>query len=190
MGWVESPAYFCAVTECARDLTQHFIDNKTDLPYHPVEELMTIPDVPPRSRADSPTKLLQVYVDNFCHAAIQSKDGKHLATVRRAAIHGIHAVFPEPDITNHKNSKEPISRGKLERGDKNFDTTKTLIGFVSIESTHGMPPEGQGREIYQGSTCHATTSGNFLEIIPNNSGQSSTRGSHPAGNPVVLQPTE
>ena len=28
MGWGESLAYFCAVTECAGDLTQHLIDNK------------------------------------------------------------------------------------------------------------------------------------------------------------------
>jgi hypothetical protein len=27
MGWVESPSLFCAVTELARDLAQHFVDN-------------------------------------------------------------------------------------------------------------------------------------------------------------------
>jgi hypothetical protein len=26
MGWVESPALFCAVTESAWDLAQHFVD--------------------------------------------------------------------------------------------------------------------------------------------------------------------
>ena len=91
---------------------------------------MTIPNVPPRARADSHTKLLQVYVNNFCNTATQSTDGQHLAQVRQAAIHVLHAVFPETAITNHKNGKEPISRGKLEKGDGNFNTTKTLIGFV------------------------------------------------------------
>ena len=43
MGWVESPAYFCSVTECARDLNQYLVDQETLLPHHPVEELMTYP---------------------------------------------------------------------------------------------------------------------------------------------------
>jgi hypothetical protein len=60
MGWVESPSYFCAVTECARDLTQHLIDNKTILPHHPIEDQMTIPDVPHRARTEFPSKVLQV----------------------------------------------------------------------------------------------------------------------------------
>jgi hypothetical protein len=99
--------------------------------------------VPPRAQADSPTKLLQVYVDDFCNATTQSTDGQHLAQVRQAAIHGIHAVFPETAITNHKNGKEPISRGKLEKGDGNFDTTKTLIGFVfnGIKRTVCLPKD-------------------------------------------------
>jgi hypothetical protein len=32
MGWVESPSNFCTVTESARDLTQHFVDNGVPLP--------------------------------------------------------------------------------------------------------------------------------------------------------------
>jgi hypothetical protein len=81
MGWVESPSYFCTVTECARNLTQHLINSKTDLPHHPIEDLMTIPNVPPRARSNSSTKLLQVYLDNFCNAATESTDGQHLAQV-------------------------------------------------------------------------------------------------------------
>ena len=130
MGWVESPSYFCAVTECAPDLTQHLIDNETILPHHPIEDQMTIPDVPHRARTESPSKILQVYVDDICNAATQSTDGLHLAKVRRAGIHAIHAYFPEPAITNHLNGMAPISKGKLDKGDGNFDTTKTLIGFV------------------------------------------------------------
>ncbi len=32
MGWVEILGFFCAVTESARDLTQHFVDNDVTLP--------------------------------------------------------------------------------------------------------------------------------------------------------------
>jgi hypothetical protein len=130
MGWAESPAYFCLVTECARDLTQYLVDQETQLPHHPVEDLISIPGVPPRAQEDTPSKLLQVYVDDFCNAATQSADEKHLAIIRQASIHGVHAFFPETTITNHTNGKEPISKSKLAKGDGNFNTTKTLIGFI------------------------------------------------------------
>ena len=65
MGWVESPGFFCAVTESARDLTQHFVDNDVPLPEDPVEILMKITEVPLRGgHTDSLTKLLQVYVND------------------------------------------------------------------------------------------------------------------------------
>lgn len=141
MGWVESPSYFCTVTECARDITQYLVDNNTSLPPHPIEEQMHIPDVPPRARSSSPTSSLQVYVDDFCTAATQSTDGKYLAQIRRASVQGIHAVFPETTITNHANGKEPISRTKLEKGDGNFETTKIMIGFEfdGIKRTVRLP---------------------------------------------------
>ena len=37
MGWNESPPYFCAVTETARDLTEYHLQNKTALPADPLE---------------------------------------------------------------------------------------------------------------------------------------------------------
>jgi hypothetical protein len=69
MDCVKSPSLFCTVTESARDLTQHFVDAKVDLPRDALEDSMQIQDVPLRARTDTPTKLLQVYVDDFCHAA-------------------------------------------------------------------------------------------------------------------------
>ena len=154
MGWVESPSHFCTVTECARDLTQHLIDNDTSLPHHPIEELMKIPNVPPRERADILPKILQVYVNNFCNAATQSTDGQHLSKIRRAAIHGIHAYFPEPTITKHLNGKDPTSKGKLDKGEGNFETTKTMIGFVfdGIKRMVCLPKEKSKRYIKEAHT--------------------------------------
>ncbi len=73
---------------------------------------------------------LQVFVDDFCYAATQSEDGEHIPTIRRAAIHGIHAVFPPTLVTHHKDGKEPILANKLAQGDGNFDTKKEMIGFL------------------------------------------------------------
>ena len=141
MGWVESPALFCTVTESARDLTQHLIDANVTLPWDAAEDSMQIADIPLRARTDTPTKLLQVYVDDFCHAATQSTDGLHIPTIRRAAIHGIHAFFPPPALTQHVNGKEPISQKKLAQGDGNFDTTKEMIGFIfdGVKRTVRLP---------------------------------------------------
>ena len=143
MGWVESPSLFCTVTESARDLAQHFVDNKVELPYDPVEESMKIQAVPPRGRTDGPTKLMQVYVDDFCNAATQSKDETHIPTIRRASIHGIYALFPPPAVTKHEGGKDSISAKKLAQGDGNFDSTKDLIGFRfdGIKRTVRLPPE-------------------------------------------------
>ena len=143
MGWVESPTLFCTVTESARDVTQLLVDNQTPLPHHALEDKIKIQAVPPRARTGTPTTLLQVYVDDFCHATTESKDGTHVPRVRRAAIHAIHSVFPEPAVTGHTDGKEPISDRKIEKGDGDFVTTKEMIGFLfdGIKRTVRLPPE-------------------------------------------------
>ena len=143
MGWVESPPLFCTVTESARDVTQLLVDNHTPLPYHPLEDRIKIQAVPQRARTTSPTALLQVYVDDFCHATTESTDGTHIPRVRRAAIHAIHSVFPEPAITGHRDGKDPISDKKIEKGDGDFMSTKEMIGFLfdGIKRTVRLPSE-------------------------------------------------
>jgi hypothetical protein len=90
--------------EMARDITQHCVDNQIALPHDPIEESMMIVDVPLRGQTRSPTKLLQVYVDEFCYAATQSEDGEHIPTIQQAAIHGIHAIFPTFQLFNKQPS--------------------------------------------------------------------------------------
>ncbi len=110
MGWAESLPLFCAVTKLARDLTQHLVDNRVCLPAHPIEDKISIKKVPMHTRTATPMKLLQVYVDNFCNVAMQSLDGSHVPMIRRASIHGVHAIFPEPAVTGHQNGKNPLSK--------------------------------------------------------------------------------
>jgi hypothetical protein len=143
MGWVESPPLFCMVTESARDLTQHLVTNKVPLPHHELEEQMKIQSVPPRARTSTPSTLLQVYVDDFCHATTESKDGTHIPMVRRASIHGIHSFFPQPGVTGHSGGKEPISAKKLIQGDGNFTSSKEMIGFTfdGIKRTVCLPAD-------------------------------------------------
>jgi hypothetical protein len=117
------------VTKLARDLTQYFVDKNIALLVDDIEELMTIQDVPIRGGAKSPTKCLQVYVNDFCYAATQLEDQSYIPTIRQAAIHGIQSLFPPPAIMRHTEGKHPISVKKLKQGIGDFGTTKDMIGF-------------------------------------------------------------
>ena len=74
MGWNKSPAYFCSTTETARDVAQAWIDQKTELPTHPME-----PDTKPsaavrrQTSGDEDYKMLAVYVDDFIVAAVEDR---------------------------------------------------------------------------------------------------------------------
>ena len=98
-------------------MTEFHVQNNTVLLADPIEAQMDVQHVPLRARADTPSRCLQVYVDDFCLAPTQSKDGNHIPTISRAGIHSIHAVFPPPDVTGHKNGKPPLSKKKLDSGD-------------------------------------------------------------------------
>ena len=120
MGWVESPPLLCAVTESARDITQHLVDTEVNLPLHPFEAKMNIQHVPLRACAEVPSKLLQVYDNDFCYASTELKDGCHIPWIHHASIHGIHLYFPQLEVTGHVDRKEPISNPKLDKGGGNF----------------------------------------------------------------------
>ncbi len=142
MGWVESPPLFCTVMESARDLNQHLVDNNVNLPPHPFEADMHIQHVPLQACADIPSKLLQVYYDNFCYASVESKDGCHIPRIQHASIHGIHSFFQQPVVTRHVDDKEPISKKKCNLGNRNFTSAKEMIGFMfnGIKRTVLLPP--------------------------------------------------
>ncbi len=82
-----------------------------------------------------------MYVDNFCNAAMQSVDRHHIPLIRQALIHRVHAFFPEPAVTGHKNGKDPLSEKKLDQGDGNFVSKKDMIGFSfdGIKRTIHLP---------------------------------------------------
>ncbi len=143
MGWVNSPLMFCAVTELACHLTQHLVDHAVSLPPHPLKEVMKIQAMPTCTRLVVQTKLLQVYVDDFCFAMAQLTDKTHILLIRRAAIHGIHSLFPQPEVTGHQNGKEPISRKKLDQGNGDYTSNKDIIGFTfdGIKPTTHLPPD-------------------------------------------------
>ena len=130
MGWAESPAYFCAATETARDVIQGLVADTVELPQHCFEEYMHPQKAAKRSKSDSPAHSTYVYVDDFIGVAVENKDGTLLGRMTRSILHGIHAVFPSPAVTGHTDGKDPISVKKLQRGDGQWHHEKELLGFI------------------------------------------------------------
>jgi hypothetical protein len=130
------------VTECAQDLTQHLLDTNVDLPLHLFEANMNIQHVLLWARTNALSKLLQVYVNNFCYASTESKDGSHIPRICRASIHGIHMFFPQPVVTSQVDGKKPISKTKRNLGNENFTSAKEMIGFMfdGIKRIVCLPP--------------------------------------------------
>jgi hypothetical protein len=131
MGWVESPPYFCAASETARDIAMDYDNTQIgSLQEHKFthytrgdEEASRLPPT-----SESATQQLQygleVYVDDFMSVVIPTSK-EQLDHVATAITTGIHDVFP----SNIVNSDDPISEKKLKKGEGQYSTLKMLMGF-------------------------------------------------------------
>jgi hypothetical protein len=133
MGWCDSPAYFCAASETARDVADQLADTpEGSLAEHPLEGFLLRPQDWPENAmeetAEKFTRLLEVYIDDFIQLA-QTTDPKKLRHLARAVLQGIHSVFPPPAVTGHA-GEDPVSIKKLKQGDGLWETRKELLGWV------------------------------------------------------------
>jgi hypothetical protein len=96
MGWAESPAYFCAATETARDIIHQAVETGQEFPEHVFEEYMNPTKKPKRSTKEDSMYSVSVYLDDFIGAAVENASGTLLGRVTKAALHGIHSIFPPP----------------------------------------------------------------------------------------------
>jgi hypothetical protein len=133
MGWAESPPFFCAATQAGRDVIEYLIDQKFDLPPHPLESYIipaeAMKNITPSQR-DTIHRFVAVYVDDFILAGVETADATLLRRMARAALLGIHSVFPPVEVTGHVGGKDPISQKKLDKGDAIMATTKEVLGFL------------------------------------------------------------
>jgi hypothetical protein len=133
MGWCDSPAYFCAASETARDVAEQLTATPQGLlEEHPLETFLVRPQDWPEdgmeNTATTFTRLLEVYIDDFIQLA-QTTDPKQLRHLSRAVLHGIHSVFPPPSVTGHA-GEDPISMKKLQQGDGLWTARKEILGWV------------------------------------------------------------
>ena len=129
MGWSESPPFFCAATETARDIIQLYMVMPNELAPHPLEQHLYNNTTCANSLPTPANKIntMEVYVDDFI-AATNDNTTQNIAKLSRAMLHGIHSIFPPPKITNH-NGGDPISEKKLKKLEGLWDTKKEILGW-------------------------------------------------------------
>ena len=132
MGWCESPPFFCAGTETARDVIEKLIADETPLPHHDFIDLMLPEETTPTNENElEKTKeitLIEVFVDDFI-GAVNNLTDAHLTKVSKAMIHGVHSIFPPPDISGH-NGHDPVSHPKLLKEEGLWAFEKEVLGWI------------------------------------------------------------
>jgi hypothetical protein len=114
MGWCNSPAYFCAASETARDVAESLAAKPEGLlEEHPLEGMLLRPQDWPEWEMEATsakfTKLLEVYSDDFIQLA-QTTDPNKLRHLSRAVLRGIHSVFPPMRLSGQHDGEDPSPR--------------------------------------------------------------------------------
>ena len=130
MGFIDSPGFFGTASETARDVAQQYAQAPMGtLPKHKFEhytqaheDYRQLPTV--AKEVEQLLFTLEVYVDDFIGACVADSQ-EHLDHVGRAALHGIHDVFP-PTV---EEASDPNSVKKLKKGDGSWQLDKDLLGF-------------------------------------------------------------
>jgi hypothetical protein len=141
MGWTESPPLFCTASETARDVIAGLTN--TTLPPHPFESRMMPEQQYQQQKLNdlqSTMTLIEVFVDDFI-GCTDDTSTTHLLKLSRAMLHGIHSVFPPPEITGHAGG-DPISEKKLDNLDGLWAHTKEILGWIinGANYTITLPP--------------------------------------------------
>ena len=140
MGWAESPPFFCAATETARDIIQQYYSTFKHLPQHPLESHLYSEESSSPTQPTKSTTQIEVYVDDFI-ACTNNRHTHHIQHLSRAILLGIHSIFPPTKITGHT-GEDPVSQKKLLQNEGLFETQKEILGW-NIDGKHftiQLPP--------------------------------------------------
>ena len=127
MGWCESPPFFCSASETGRDTIEQLLREKSSDP-HVFEDLMFTDNFTFGDRKTECIRLMEVYVDDYI-AMTNDSSKNNLLHFSRSMLHGIHSVFPPPEVTGH-NGEDPIAQKKLRAGEGHWASTKEVLGWM------------------------------------------------------------
>ena len=130
MGGIDSPPFFGVASETGRDVMQVYAQSPLGvLPEHKFEHYTTshpdferLPLTVPNQ--DSLHFTFEVFVHDFIGFAV-AESQEHLRHLSRAALHGIHDVFPAEE----KEEDDPNSVKKLKKQDGAWALDKDALGF-------------------------------------------------------------
>lgn len=138
MGWTNSPAFFCDATEATATLITRILAltarGGLSSPHALEHHCLPQPTPDPRPWATPSLVLIRVYVDDFILGLAGPPDRLSKTAeclwLGRAAMHGVHALFPPPQLLPRTTpaSKDSISHKKLLRGDAMFHPEATILG--------------------------------------------------------------
>ena len=132
MGWIESPPYFCAASETARDVAQQYVEQEVGtmqdhkfLPYTKTSsEYASLPATDPAGEGGF-NYMVEVYVDDFISLARATSQAQ-LDHVGNSVMSGVHDVFPEDEVDEN----DPLSLKKLIKEEGMWDVVKNILGFT------------------------------------------------------------
>jgi hypothetical protein len=139
MGWVESPPYFCAITETITDLANERVRRgqlSTSRRHRLDEDADSRPAIEPPPEWWEPTSgppmvpmaNFDVYMDDFIGAAQGEK--RLLEQYRRTLFEVVDSVLrPLEKSDEGTNREEPVSVKKLRKGDGAWHTRKVILGW-------------------------------------------------------------
>jgi hypothetical protein len=157
MGWVESPPYFCSVTEKITDLANQRLKegHLSNDDRHRLDEAADtyMVDAPEPQwwtgsamTGAAPLAAFDVYVDGFIGVAQGTKP--HLKRVRRTLFETVDQVLRPLDLSDQGTQREePVSVKKLRKGDGAWATRKVILGWLvdTVQLTIELTPRKVSR---------------------------------------------
>ena len=130
MGWIESPPYFCAASETARDVAEQYmqlpIGSLQPHKFLPLTELVNDINDLPQYHADNDWRfMLEVYMDDYIGLAIPTSRAQ-LQHYANSIMYGIHDIFPP----SADDDEDPISLKKLRKKDGSWALVKDILGLT------------------------------------------------------------
>lgn len=101
---------------------------QTELPSHKFEAQMFDDSYEDTITPQEVVNLIEVIVDDYIavsNAAMQ----KQQLHISRAMLHGIHSIFPPPEITGHT-GEDPIAQKKMLEGEGLWQDCKEILGWI------------------------------------------------------------
>jgi hypothetical protein len=153
MGWTNSPAFVCTTTEATQQIviqTLALTQMDGDIAPNEYEDHCASSESSGWAGNSEMMLFLQVFVDDFIQAIAGPPKRPSLAAeeqwLTRATLHGIHSVFPSPEVTNHAGGQDSISLKNLIADDGRFLPNKIILGFAFTGGVGSMQTVGLSKD--------------------------------------------